>query len=84
MHDMKNEVPPETMKVEPYPSFPTTSYSERRKMCQCDCYQAELLVKLCPLLETIKTDDPKWKDLLGEALRYKDCKIYPDGCGSPF
>ncbi len=77
--NMKNSVPIEAIEI-----GPPVPYSERRKACSCDCYQAELLVKLCPLLETIKTDDAKLKELINEALRFKNCRIYEEGCGSPF
>jgi hypothetical protein len=79
MTNMKDKVPMEAIIISP-----PVPYSERRKACSCDCYQAELLVKLCPLLETIKTDDPAAKALIEEALKYKNCRIYPEGCGSPF
>ncbi len=76
---MKTKIPPESLIISP-----PVPYSDRRKMCSCDCYQAELLVKLCPILSTIKTDDPATKELLEEALKYKNCRLYEEGCGSPW
>jgi hypothetical protein len=63
---MKDLVPPESIEILTLPT-----YDERRKVCQCDCYQAELLEKLCPFLETVKTEDVELQNIISEALRYK-------------
>lgn len=63
---MTNEMPTQPIEI-----LPMVPYAERRKACRCDCYQAELLEKLCPFLETVKTEDEELQTIISEVLRYK-------------